>query len=334
MVDWAQGPARRRRAAGLGRRANDGCLRGRAAVRAVRAGSGRSAAGDRRAPDRRRRRDRLGDRRERPRRAGLGARPGAGLPGRAAASGPTPYKALLRSLERLAARRGRADPLVEPVERAEPPRVPRAAARRAASAAQPAISPGAYADLVRAAQAELPASARLVLGEVAGYDGPRAQAVGAAEFAAALPPDVVCAGEVWGQHAYVGRGSTTLAADREAGGHAQLLARRQGGARRARLPAPAPHLDHRDRRDRHRRVQRDGRRAARLGGRPARRRRGPVHVPRGPRVPRRPRRPRAEPRAAGVRGVAGLGRGPRPGRPAAEPVRRVQLALQPGRHRS
>ena len=33
----------------------------------------------------------------------------------------------------------------------------------------------------------------------------------------------MCAGDVWGQHAYIGRGSTALAADRDADGHAQLL---------------------------------------------------------------------------------------------------------------
>jgi hypothetical protein len=135
---------------------------------------------------------------------------------------PEPYKALLRSLERLARDEGVRIRWWSPWNEPNHPAF-LAPQRAGCSVVQPAISPGAYADLVRAAQAELPASARLVLGEVAGYDGPRSQAVGAAEFAAALPPDVVCAGDVWGQHAYIGRGSTTLAADRDADGHAQLL---------------------------------------------------------------------------------------------------------------
>jgi hypothetical protein len=132
------------------------------------------------------------------------------------------YKALLRSLERLARDEGIRIRWWSPWNEPNHPAF-LAPQRAACSTAQPAISPGAYADLVRAAQEELPASARLVLGEVAGYDRPRDQAVGAAEFAAALPPDVACAGDVWGQHAYIGRGSTALAADREAGGHARLL---------------------------------------------------------------------------------------------------------------
>ena len=87
----------------------------------------------------------------------------------------------------------------------------------------PALSPAAYAELVRAAHEVLP-DTPLVLGEVAGYDRPRRDAVGSAEFAAGLPKDVACLSTIWGQHAYVGRGSSELAADREAGGHARLLA--------------------------------------------------------------------------------------------------------------
>jgi hypothetical protein len=87
----------------------------------------------------------------------------------------------------------------------------------------PALSPAAYAELVRAAHEAVPET-ELVLGEVAGYDRPRREEVGAAEFAAGLPKDVACLSPIWGQHAYVGRGSSKLAADREAGGHAKLLA--------------------------------------------------------------------------------------------------------------
>jgi hypothetical protein len=96
--------------------------------------------------------------------------------------------------------------------------------REVCDVTSPAVSPAAYAGLVRAAREALGPDARLMVGEVAGYDRPRSEAAGAAEFAAALPRDVACAGEVWAQHAYVGRGRSRLAADREAGGHAQLLA--------------------------------------------------------------------------------------------------------------
>jgi F0F1-type ATP synthase membrane subunit c/vacuolar-type H+-ATPase subunit K len=84
------------------------------------------------------------------------------------------------------------------------------------------LSPGAYARLVRTARAALPAGAELVLGEVAGYDGPRPDRLGAAEFAAALPRGVACAGAVWAQHTYVGRGRGALAADRDAAGNPAL----------------------------------------------------------------------------------------------------------------
>ena len=95
--------------------------------------------------------------------------------------------------------------------------------RAACDKASPTLSAAAYADLVRAAREALPDGARLMIGELAGYDRPRREETGAAEFAAALPRDVACASDVWAQHAYVGRGSSELAADREAGGHAGML---------------------------------------------------------------------------------------------------------------
>jgi hypothetical protein len=94
--------------------------------------------------------------------------------------------------------------------------------RAACGRDRPARSPAAYADLVRALRAELP-DARLLLGEVAGYAGPRRDRLGAAEFAAALPREVVCASELWAQHTYVGKGTTALAADRDAAGNTQLV---------------------------------------------------------------------------------------------------------------
>ena len=110
--------------------------------------------------------------------------------------------------------------------------------RAACDRASPTLSAAAYAELVRAAREALPGE-RLMLGELAGYDRPRREETGAAEFAAALPRDVACAGTVWAQHAYVGRGRSKLAADRENGGHARML----GGVKAAldRHGCAAPH---------------------------------------------------------------------------------------------
>jgi hypothetical protein len=89
------------------------------------------------------------------------------------------------------------------------------------------LTPGLYAQLAGAMQVELdaaPGDQRLVLGETAGFDGPRVNAVGAAEFAAALPDELVCRAAAWGQHAYV-KVDDELAADAaaQAAGSPELL---------------------------------------------------------------------------------------------------------------
>src|SRR4051812_16913176 len=73
--------------------------------------------------------------------------------------------------------------------------------------AAPTHAADAYARLVRALKAELdafPGEQHIVLGETAALDESRPTATGAAEFARALPRDVVCSAAVWAQHAYVG----------------------------------------------------------------------------------------------------------------------------------
>jgi hypothetical protein len=78
--------------------------------------------------------------------------------------------------------------------------------------AAPTRSPEVYARLVRAMRAELRASGarhRLVLGELAGVDGPSPRASGIDEFVEALPRDVVCSGDVWSQHAYAERAAVS-----------------------------------------------------------------------------------------------------------------------------
>lgn len=67
----------------------------------------------------------------------------------------------------------------------------------------PSRAPRVYARFVRAARATLGPAARLVLGELAGFEGPRPQATGVAEFVQALPDDVACDAAVWSQHDYV-----------------------------------------------------------------------------------------------------------------------------------
>lgn len=90
------------------------------------------------------------------------------------------------------------------------------------------LSPELYARIVRAWREAAGPGARLLLGEVAGYDAPRDAAAGAAEFAAALPRDVACASSLWAQHAYVGspsdrEGGAPLAGDPDRAGDLALL---------------------------------------------------------------------------------------------------------------
>jgi hypothetical protein len=69
----------------------------------------------------------------------------------------------------------------------------------------PLVSTAVYAQLVRAAQAELagdPQPHGLVLGELAGFTKPSRYASTAAQFVRALPDDVACAAAVWGVHDY------------------------------------------------------------------------------------------------------------------------------------
>jgi hypothetical protein len=65
------------------------------------------------------------------------------------------------------------------------------------------LSPSEYANITTALQAELGPGDRLVLGEVAGFERRRPRALSSAEFARALPASVLCASDVWAQHAYV-----------------------------------------------------------------------------------------------------------------------------------
>jgi hypothetical protein len=67
------------------------------------------------------------------------------------------------------------------------------------------VAPRAYARLARAARTELaaaPGRHDLVLGDLAGVEGPTKKVTGVGEFVDHLPDDVACSAAVWAQHNY------------------------------------------------------------------------------------------------------------------------------------
>jgi hypothetical protein len=71
----------------------------------------------------------------------------------------------------------------------------------------PSLTPAAYARLfgeMRRALDAAPGAQTMVAGEIASVMQPRPTATAATEFIADLPRDVVCATDIWTQHAYVG----------------------------------------------------------------------------------------------------------------------------------
>jgi hypothetical protein len=112
------------------------------------------------------------------------------------------YRALVRSLRDLAVQEGVPIHLWSPWNEPNHPEFLGPQRTECSEDAEP-LSPAEYANIALALQAELGPQDRLVLGEVAGYDRPRARAVSAAEFARALPEEVACASDIWAQHAYV-----------------------------------------------------------------------------------------------------------------------------------
>ncbi|HEY8583425.1 MAG TPA: hypothetical protein VIL49_10780 [Capillimicrobium sp.] len=136
------------------------------------------------------------------------------------------YRVLVRSLVELGQREGIALPWWSPWNEPNHPTFfgPQ---RERCDAAEPLASAEPYAELFRAMKVELdaaPGEQRMLLGETAGFYEPRERAGAAAEFAAALPRDVVCAADVWAQHAYV-KVDDELAADATGGaGAPEMLA--------------------------------------------------------------------------------------------------------------
>ena len=165
---------------------------------------------------------------------------------------------------------------------------------RRATTSAPSLAPGVYTRFVRALRDELPDGAQLVLGELAGVDGPTPRATGIGEFVARA------AARRRLRRPTCGRSTRTPSAARSTPGREGPVGQLRARARPPRVHARQADLGHRDRRRRRARGRR-ARRQRRARCAPAaatlhrqlrrwhrdaaRRRRLPVHVPRGPRVP-------------------------------------------------
>ena len=249
---------------------------------------------------------------------GAHASPGCRRSASSTAAGPRASRcprtgALIAQVLAMARDGGRRRPLRQPLERAQPPVLPRSAARglrrRARRRWPPRRTPRWRAPRQRRARraARSSCSAR----PPASSSRPRARPP-CPSSSAPCRARLVCSARVWSQHAYIGGTDPVAAVDAR--------------ARRPRLPAPPRDLDHRDRRrpgaGRPLAGARDHQRAPglpaaapparRLVREPARDAGRPVHVPRGRPVPDRARHDRPQARPAGAARVAGLGRRPRP----------------------
>lgn len=92
--------------------------------------------------------------------------------------------------------------------------------RRSCSRSSPSLAPGAYVALVRTLADALHrggGNEQIVLGDLADFASPGADATGIAEFVRGLPPDVLCLSSVWAQHLYP-RGGVAREASAEAPG--------------------------------------------------------------------------------------------------------------------
>lgn len=136
------------------------------------------------------------------------------------------YRTLVRSLLQLGQREDIALPWWSPWNEPNHPTFfgPQ---RETCDARAPLRSADRYAELFDAMKAELDAfggEQRMLVGETAGFYEAKPRAASAAEFAAALPAEVVCAADVWAQHAYV-KVDDELAADATGGpGAPEMLA--------------------------------------------------------------------------------------------------------------
>jgi hypothetical protein len=79
------------------------------------------------------------------------------------------------------------------------------------------LSPGWYGEMVRqlrSALAGVPGPHDVLLGEVSAATGSGPKLTASADFVAGLPRDVVCGGDVWAQHEYVGDADAVTAVER------------------------------------------------------------------------------------------------------------------------
>jgi hypothetical protein len=91
---------------------------------------------------------------------------------------------------------------------------PQRDACRASAASRPAAAYAQIAGALREALAAAPGDQELALGELAGVLEPTGRATSIGELIGALPRELVCAADVWTQHAYVGGRDPVDAVDR------------------------------------------------------------------------------------------------------------------------
>lgn len=113
------------------------------------------------------------------------------------------YRRLLRAFNALADKVGVKVDFISPWNEPNHPAFLQPQRARCSAAAK-AVSPRAYARLVRAARLELRPHQTLVLGSLAGLQRPRTFGAGVAEFVRGLPHDVACLDVPFAQHAYIG----------------------------------------------------------------------------------------------------------------------------------
>ena len=138
---------------------------------------------------------------------------GCETPGTAPAARPlataalASYKSLIGGLAALGRREGVALPWWSPWNEPNDPRF-LSPQRSSCTSEGNAAAPGVYAELARAMSAELKAAdpgARMLLGELGGYEAGSVHRLSIGEFLDALPADVLCLSGTWAVHAYAAR---------------------------------------------------------------------------------------------------------------------------------
>ncbi|HXB14242.1 MAG TPA: hypothetical protein VNV44_00730 [Solirubrobacteraceae bacterium] len=147
------------------------------------------------------------------------------------------YRALIAGLLSLAGREGVPLAWLAPWNEPNDPRFlsPQRASCEAAGAP---LAAGAYAELARAASAQLRASgsgAQLLLGELGGYDKGSPHRLGIGQFVDGLPEDVLCLSHDWSVHAYAAYGRAPAAGADPVGELEHALDARGGCAAGARI---------------------------------------------------------------------------------------------------